>query len=127
MTADSDRFDVALPDGRSVEVLTAGTPGGLPLVFHTGTPSGLASFPPLAEAAAQRGLRLVCYTRPGYGNSTPQPGRSSPARPPTSRPSSITSASGTSSPRAGPAAARTRWRQRHCWPGAAGPPPRSPE
>lgn len=75
MTLDTDRFAVALPDGRSVEVLTAGPPGGLPLVFHTGTPSGLVAFPPLIEAAADRGLCTVLYSRPGYGASTPQPGR----------------------------------------------------
>jgi len=75
MTTDTDRFLIEVPDGRSVEVLTAGPPGGLPLVFHAGTPSGLVAFPPLVEAAAERGLRPVFYSRPGYGNSTPQPGR----------------------------------------------------
>jgi pimeloyl-ACP methyl ester carboxylesterase len=32
-------------------------------------------FPPMAGAAAERGLRLVQYARPGYGGSTPDPGR----------------------------------------------------
>jgi pimeloyl-ACP methyl ester carboxylesterase len=75
MTADADRFMVGLADGRSIEVLTAGPPGGLPLVFHSGTPAGLVALPSLAEAATARGLRVVFYTRPGYGNSTAQPGR----------------------------------------------------
>ena len=47
----------------------------LPLVFHTGTPSGLVGYAPLADAASARGLRTVLYARPGYGGSTPQPGR----------------------------------------------------
>jgi pimeloyl-ACP methyl ester carboxylesterase len=58
-----------------LEALVAGPDDALPLVFHTGTPSGLVWNAPLAEAAAARGLRTVMYARPGYGGSTPQPGR----------------------------------------------------
>jgi pimeloyl-ACP methyl ester carboxylesterase len=61
--------------GRQLEVLVTGPEGGLPLVFHEGTPAGLVRFEPVAAAAADRGLRLVMYARPGYGASTPQPGR----------------------------------------------------
>jgi pimeloyl-ACP methyl ester carboxylesterase len=61
--------------GRQLEVLVAGPEDGLPLVFHNGTPSGLVSFAPMVEQAADRGLRTVLYARPGYGASTPQPGR----------------------------------------------------
>jgi pimeloyl-ACP methyl ester carboxylesterase len=61
--------------GRQLEVLVTGPEDGLPLVFHEGTPAGLVSFEPMAAAAADRGLRLVMYARPGYGASTPQPGR----------------------------------------------------
>jgi len=64
------------PDGRSMEVLTAGPPDGLPLLFHNGTPGGLVDFPPMTAMAAERGLRTVMYARPGYGQSTEQPGRS---------------------------------------------------
>jgi pimeloyl-ACP methyl ester carboxylesterase len=62
-------------DGRAVEVLAAHDLDGLPLVFNTGTPSGLVPYPPLFDAAAAHGLRCVLYSRPGYGNSDPQPGR----------------------------------------------------
>ena len=62
-------------DGRRLEVLDSGAASGLPLLFHTGTPGGLAEFAPMMAAAAARGLRTVMYTRPGYGDSTPQPGR----------------------------------------------------
>jgi pimeloyl-ACP methyl ester carboxylesterase len=44
-------------------------------VFHNGTPSGLVAFEPMVAAAAERGLRTVMYARPGYGASTPAPGR----------------------------------------------------
>jgi pimeloyl-ACP methyl ester carboxylesterase len=56
-------------------VLVAGPEDGLPLVFHEGTPAGLVAFPPMVDAAADRGLRTVLYARPGYGASTTQPGR----------------------------------------------------
>jgi pimeloyl-ACP methyl ester carboxylesterase len=71
----TERFMVEVGQGRSVEVLVAGPAEGLPLVFHTGTPSGLVPYQPLLDAAAVRGLRCVLYSRPGYGNSDPQPGR----------------------------------------------------
>ena len=61
--------------GRQLEVLAGGPEGGLPLVFHNGTPGGLVAFGPMTAAAAERGLRTVMYGRPGYGASTPQPGR----------------------------------------------------
>lgn len=70
-----DRFIVEAAAGRSVAVLTAGPADGLPLVFHSGTPAGLVAFQPMIDAAADRGLRLVTYSRPGYGRSDPQPGR----------------------------------------------------
>jgi pimeloyl-ACP methyl ester carboxylesterase len=66
---------LAAPDGRRLEVLTAGPEDGLPLLFHNGTPSGLVAFPAMVAEAAARGLRTVMYARPGYGESTAQPGR----------------------------------------------------
>jgi len=69
------RLMVQARDGRRLEVLTSGADDGLPLLFHTGTPGGLVAFPPMAEAEAARGLRTVMYARPGYGESTAQPGR----------------------------------------------------
>jgi pimeloyl-ACP methyl ester carboxylesterase len=69
------RLNVAAPGGRVLDVLIAGPEGGLPLVFHTGTPAGLVGLGPMAQTAAARGLRTVLYARPGYGDSTPQPGR----------------------------------------------------
>ncbi len=66
---------VLAPDGRRLEVVTAGPEDGLPLLFHNGTPGGLVAFPPMVDAATARGLRTVMYARPGYGGSAAQPGR----------------------------------------------------
>jgi pimeloyl-ACP methyl ester carboxylesterase len=66
---------VHAPGGRMLDVLVSGPGSGLPLVFHTGTPAGLVGYGPMIEAAAVRGLRTVLYSRPGYGGSTPKPGR----------------------------------------------------
>ena len=68
-------MQVELRDGRRVEVRTAGPADGDVLLFHHGTPGAGLSFGPIAEAAAARGLRTVSYSRPGYGMSTPHPGR----------------------------------------------------
>jgi pimeloyl-ACP methyl ester carboxylesterase len=66
---------VRTADGRALEVLQGGDPDGRVVVFHSGTPTGSVPFPKLDDRAAERGLRVVTYCRPGYGNSTPQPGR----------------------------------------------------
>lgn len=71
------RRQLPLPGaGRLLDVVTAGPPDGKALVFHSGTPSGPALHEVLAEAAAGNGLRYVNLARPGYGRSTPLPGRS---------------------------------------------------
>jgi pimeloyl-ACP methyl ester carboxylesterase len=62
-------------DGRSLDVLVTGSPGDLPVVFHHGTPGGVALYQPMVAAAAERGMRMVLYARPGYASSTPQPAR----------------------------------------------------
>jgi pimeloyl-ACP methyl ester carboxylesterase len=75
MTEGAERHTVVLADGRSVPVLVAGPADGLPLLFHTGTPSGLVDVAPLTDIAAASGFRSVLYARPGYGSSDPLPGR----------------------------------------------------
>jgi pimeloyl-ACP methyl ester carboxylesterase len=66
---------VLLPDGRRLDLRVSGPANGLPLVFHHGTPGAVTPFRALERAAHARGLRLVTTSRPGYGNSSPQPGR----------------------------------------------------
>jgi pimeloyl-ACP methyl ester carboxylesterase len=61
--------------GRQLEAVVSGPADGLTVVLHNGTPAGLMPAPAVAAAAAERGLRLVLYARPGYEGSTPDPGR----------------------------------------------------
>jgi pimeloyl-ACP methyl ester carboxylesterase len=67
---------VQTPDGRILAVQETGDPAGRPVLVHMGSPNSRNLYQPNAADAAERGLRLICYDRPGYGGSTPQPGRS---------------------------------------------------
>jgi pimeloyl-ACP methyl ester carboxylesterase len=67
---------VQLPDGRRLDLRVSGPAAGFPLVFHHGTPGAATPIRVRERAAHARGLRLVTTSRPGYGDSTPQPGRS---------------------------------------------------
>ncbi|HEV8450501.1 MAG TPA: alpha/beta hydrolase [Gaiellales bacterium] len=70
-----NQLTVTTPTGRTLRVHTAGD-AAHPVVFVLhGTPSSGMLYPPNVEDAAARGLRLVSYDRPGYGGSTPHPGR----------------------------------------------------
>jgi pimeloyl-ACP methyl ester carboxylesterase len=64
---------VQAPDGRSLEVLTGGDPDGFPLLFHGGSPSAAVPYEPIDRAVRDAGLRLITYSRPGYGDSTAYP------------------------------------------------------
>ncbi|WP_027344716.1 alpha/beta fold hydrolase [Hamadaea tsunoensis] len=66
---------VRTPDGRALDVLVDGPENGVPLVFHHGTPGAATQYGPYVKAAAEAGLRLITYSRPGYDTSDPQPGR----------------------------------------------------
>jgi pimeloyl-ACP methyl ester carboxylesterase len=72
----SDSLRVPAPDGRTLEVRIDGPADGEPLLYHHGTPGSAVRFDALVDAAGRRGLRTIRYSRPGYGESTPQPGRS---------------------------------------------------
>jgi pimeloyl-ACP methyl ester carboxylesterase len=64
-----------LSDGRTLEYVVAGSPAGIPLVLHHGTPGAAVVYAPAGEVAARHGLHLVTYSRPGYGQSTAERGR----------------------------------------------------
>ena len=66
---------IDLPDGRSLDLDVTGPEDGMPLVFHHGTPGSVCQFRAIQRGAHDRGLRLVTFSRPGYGASTRQPGR----------------------------------------------------
>jgi pimeloyl-ACP methyl ester carboxylesterase len=70
-----DELKVKTPDGRSLAVQVSGPADGDVVVYHTGTPSYRRLYEPMIEAGAERGLRHVTYSRPGYAESDRQPGR----------------------------------------------------
>lgn len=70
----AESVDVHTSDGRLLEALVSGPPDGTVLVLHTGTPCGLVPLPRSLDPAPM-GIRTVLYARPGYGRSTPRPGR----------------------------------------------------
>ncbi|HVT78287.1 MAG TPA: alpha/beta hydrolase, partial [Acidimicrobiales bacterium] len=64
-----------MPDGRTLGYADYGSADGVPVLwFHGGPGSRLEPKGVSAEAAAL-GLRLIGLDRPGYGLSTPRPGR----------------------------------------------------
>jgi pimeloyl-ACP methyl ester carboxylesterase len=70
--------DLALSDGRTLHVYDTAADGaaaGLVVFWHHGTPNTGAPPEPLFPAAARLGIRWVSFDRPGYGASTPRPGR----------------------------------------------------
>jgi len=67
---------VDLADGRRLEIRVSGPANGMPVVFHHGTPGAATAIRAYERAVHARGLRLVTTSRPGYGSSTRQRGRS---------------------------------------------------
>lgn len=67
---------LVLADGRTLEYLLGGVESDQALVYCHGTPSPPVAMPAFEAVASEFGLRLVMPTRPGYGFSSPQPGRS---------------------------------------------------
>ena len=65
-----------LVDGRRLDVRVSGPDGGVPFVFHHGTPGAATGFRAIEREARARGMRLVTTSRPGYGDSTRHAGRS---------------------------------------------------
>jgi pimeloyl-ACP methyl ester carboxylesterase len=61
--------------GRTLCAYDTGGEATAALVWHHGSPQSGAPLQPLLDAAAQRGIRLVSYGRPGYGGSSLQSGR----------------------------------------------------
>ncbi|GAA2150128.1 pimeloyl-ACP methyl ester carboxylesterase [Humibacillus xanthopallidus] len=59
-----------LPDGRGLDVWQGGDSGGTPVLFLHGTPGGRLQGALGDGAAAKAGVRLVSFSRPGYGGSS---------------------------------------------------------
>lgn len=62
-----------LADGRTLAYAVAGDASGTPVVAHHGTPGSRLFASLLADAAAERSVRLLVPDRPGYGRSSPPP------------------------------------------------------
>lgn len=69
----AEQLEVTTQDGRRLEVLVGGDPDGLPWLYHSGSPVAAVPFPLFEDAASGLGLRMVTYSRPGYGRSSPYP------------------------------------------------------
>jgi pimeloyl-ACP methyl ester carboxylesterase len=67
--------EITTADGRTLAVQDVGDPAGKPVIVHGGTPNSRHLYGPQVVDAVTRGLRLISWDRPGYGGSTPQPGR----------------------------------------------------
>jgi pimeloyl-ACP methyl ester carboxylesterase len=59
-----------------LEAVVQGADEGTLLVFHHGSPGAAVPFAPFDRAAAERGIVLALYSRPGFGESTRHEGRS---------------------------------------------------
>lgn len=71
-------IDLELSDGRLLHIYDTAVDnddGRLAVFWQHGTPNIGAPPKPLFPAAARLGIRWVSYDRPGYGGSTPRPGR----------------------------------------------------
>ena len=66
---------IRLPDGRILDLHVSGPDDGTPFVMHHGTPGSYHPPSDLERAVHGRGLRMVSWSRPGYGGSTRQRGR----------------------------------------------------
>ena len=64
-------MSVRVPDGRSIAIEEYGTPGGPVVLYFHGWPASRLE----AGLIPDLPVRLLSLDRPGYGRSTPQPGR----------------------------------------------------
>lgn len=70
------RHSLRSADGsRRLNVAEDGDPGGKPVFALHGTPGSMILYWPHVADASRNGIRLISYDRPGYGGSTPHPGR----------------------------------------------------
>lgn len=66
---------LTLADGRTLDIRVSGPAGGLPLLFHHGTPGAATPVRAIESAAHEHGLAVVTYSRAGYGGSSRDEGR----------------------------------------------------
>lgn len=67
---------ISTASGRKLRIFETGQPDGMPVLVHHETPGSYLLVPSWINDANSHGIRLISYDRPGYGCSTPSPGRS---------------------------------------------------
>lgn len=67
-------LDISTADVRTLHAYDSGS-GDRAVMWHHGTPNIGAPPRPLFAAGDRLGIRFISYDRPGYGGSTPLPGR----------------------------------------------------
>ena len=67
---------VSAADGRRLQVQEGGVPNGRSVLVHSGTPNSRLLYGPAVRLAERQGIRMICYDRPGYGDSDRDPERS---------------------------------------------------
>jgi pimeloyl-ACP methyl ester carboxylesterase len=67
--------EITGPQGRALEVELGGPEDGQVVLHFTGTPTAGLLFSRWVEGGAERGLRHLAYSRPGYGGSDRDRGR----------------------------------------------------
>ncbi|WP_433346292.1 alpha/beta fold hydrolase [Microtetraspora malaysiensis] len=67
--------EVSTTDGRLLAVEEWGVPDGTPVFYLHGSPMGRLARHPDDSVFTERGIRLITFDRPGFGGSTPRPGR----------------------------------------------------
>lgn len=76
MAATVQTTTVQAADGREICVEIAGERCDHTILVHGGTPNSRHLYGPWIDDAAERGVQLIAYDRPGYGGSTAQPSHS---------------------------------------------------
>jgi pimeloyl-ACP methyl ester carboxylesterase len=64
-----------LPNGRRIDYLLSGAQDGFPLVFTHGTPASYHADPVLTATCEKKGVKLITFSRAGYGGSSRHKGR----------------------------------------------------
>ncbi|MCI4369026.1 MAG: alpha/beta hydrolase [Thermoplasmata archaeon] len=67
--------EVRHADGRTLRVVEDGDLHGRPVFVLHGSPCSRLLYQKHVDDATRRGVRLIGHDRPGYGGSSPQPGR----------------------------------------------------
>lgn len=73
---DYQEYEISGEGGRTIAVATFGDPGGTTVVFHHGSPGSSNQARYFEGFAESDGLYVVGFSRPGYGTSSRQAGRS---------------------------------------------------